>query len=253
VTILDGPLKGYMLLLCPESANVSCSEMIAGTYEAFLYEALLPSMQLHGRVVWDVGAHIGYHTLALAALVGQEGHVVSVEPNPYNRERLRKNLRKNKTLRRRVIVVPGALSDRDGEAVLSFSDQVDSGLSSGSHLCAAPTPESPSAYSAFRELTVPTMKADTVFRKLGVPPPSVVKIDVEGAEWLVLKGAEQLLNFVRPVLIIEVHHIGLMLRVHELLLRAGYSVEILERAPLSPSRCFVLASPTDCFDERDTV
>jgi hypothetical protein len=53
------------------------------------------------------------------------------------------------------------------------------------------------------EITVPTLRLDTLLRHF--PPPDLIKIDVEGAEALVLRGCEQVLEDSRPILVVEVH------------------------------------------------
>jgi hypothetical protein len=91
---------------------------------------------------------------------------------------------------------------------------------------------------------VPAARADTLIAR-GEPAPDVIKIDVEGGELLVLQGARKLLADRRPVLLIEVHHICLMLHIEKLLLELGYSARILDEAHAWPSRCFVFATPNE--------
>jgi hypothetical protein len=85
--------------------------------------------------------------------------------------------------------------------------------------------------------------ADTLLRDKRVPAPSIIKIDVEGAEAFVLAGAQQLLASQRPVLLIEVHHITAMHNILNILLRMGFRTSIVNQAPNSPSRCFIVAQP----------
>ena len=71
-----------------------------------------------------------------------------------------------------------------------------------------------------------------------------MKIDVEGAEQLVLEGATKLLAIAQPLLFVEVHNISQMFYVQRLLLGAGYEMEILDAEHASLSRCFTVARPT---------
>jgi FkbM family methyltransferase len=243
--VTGGPLQGhYMLLNLSASASWN-KEMMEGCYDSFIYDAIGKLVPIEGATAWDVGAHIGYHSLALAALVGPSGHVVAFEPNPYNIERLRQHLERNKDLEKRITLMTCALGNLDGEADFVFSPEIDNGRSSGSHLIQAFVPEEPQAYQLFTQEKVPAVTADSLLRDKHVPAPSIIKIDVEGAEALVLTGAQYLLGSLRPVLLIEVHHIAAMHDTLNILLRLGYHTKIINDAPNSSSRCFIVAQPED--------
>jgi len=243
--VTGGPLQGYYLFLDLKAAAFWHKEMMEGCYDAFIYDALVKLVRIEGATVWDVGAHIGYHSLAFAALVGPSGHVVAFEPNPHNMERLRQHLGRNDDLQERITLMTCALGNVDGEEDFVFSPEVDDGRSSGSHLNQAFVPEEPGAYQSFIQTRVPVVTADTLLRDKSVPAPSIIKIDVEGAEALVLAGAQHLLRSLRPVLLIEVHHITAMHDTLNILLRLGYHTSILNDAPKSSSRCFIVAQPED--------
>lgn len=225
------------------------NEIIDGNYDQFFFDSLNTLtlqgvlVPITGATVWDVGAHVGYYSLAFAALVGPSGHVVAFEPNPYNSERLRQNLARNQDLGQRITLMTCALGSVDGEADFVFSRDIDDGSSSGSHLTQAFAPEEPGVYQAFRQTRVPVAMADTLLRDKRVLAPVVIKLDVEGAESLVLAGAQQLLGSRRPVLLIEVHHITAMHDTLNILLRQGYQTRIVNEAPNSSSRCFIVARP----------
>ena len=245
VEILDGPLRGRQMLLNLDSPGFWQRVLREGSFDSFIYEEMYKWGDLLGRTVWDVGAHMGYHTLAMACLVGSSGHVVAFEPNPHNLERLRTNLDRNPDLAQRVIIVDSALSQDDGEMRFVQSSDVDGGRSSGSHLADALLPMVESVYESFTETLVRCVKADTLLASKAVPLPQVMKVDVEGAEHLVLNGAQQLLSNCRPILFVEVHNVTAMFHVQKLLLGLGYSVEILDAQHSSPSRCFILAKPAN--------
>jgi FkbM family methyltransferase len=220
-------------------------EMMEGRYDSFIYDTIARLVPIQGATVWDVGAHIGYHSLALAALVGPSGHVVAFEPNPYNIKRLHEHLERNADLRERIILMPCALGDADGQEDFLSSPEVDDGRSSGSHLSQASAPEGQQAYQSFSQTRVPVVMADTLLRNDRVPGPSIIKIDVEGAEALVLAGAHELLGGLRPLLLIEVHHIIAMHNTLSILLPLGYRTRVIDDAPNSSSRCFIVAQPDD--------
>jgi FkbM family methyltransferase len=241
IEVRGGPLQGHRMLLDAHSAAFWHREMMEGRYDAFIYDALRDSVPLQGATVWDVGAHIGYHSLTFAVLVGPSGHVVAFEPNPHNTERFRQHLEKNADLASRIRLLTCALGSIDGEGDFLFSSAIDDGRSSGSHLANACAPEEPLTYTSFQRLTVQVARADTLLREKAVRAPSIIKLDVEGAEALFLAGAQHLLGSLAPVLLIEVHHITAMHDTLSILLPLGYHTTILENAPQSASRCFIVA------------
>jgi FkbM family methyltransferase len=190
VRVNAGPLAGRELLLATELGG-AWAEMRDGTYDRELFDRLVVAVPLAGATVWDIGAHFGYHTLSFAALAGAAGRVVAFEPNPFNRERLALNLERNSDLASRVVVLPKAVSNADGEAEFVFSADIDSGDSSCSHLGAALPPRPAEAYAEFRRERVPTVRIDTLLTQRAGEIPRVLKIDVEGAEWLVLEGGRE--------------------------------------------------------------
>ena len=115
--------------------------MHEGTYDSFIYKVIDEFGPMKGSTIWDVGAHIGYHSLAFAALVGPSGHVVAFEPNPYNIKRLHQHLERNVDLGKHITLMTCALSNVDGEEDFVFSPEIDDGRSSGSHLHQAFVPE----------------------------------------------------------------------------------------------------------------
>ena len=230
-----GPLAGAELFF--DSLRLPAwREMVAGTFDGFLHQALEARIRLDGAVSWDVGAHFGYHTLALAA---QGARVVAFEPNALNAARLRENLSRNPHLAARVHLRPEALSDREG--TLEFVQSADlEETSSGSHLAAATPPAGESAYERFQRVAVSCVCADALIAS-GEPPPTVMKVDVEGAEVLVLEGARELLRRHKPLLLVEVHHIRLMFYLRPLLEGCGYRIALVDEAHAEPSRCFLVA------------
>ena len=232
-----GPLLGAELFL-PHMDAGAYPEMAAGTFDDFLYAALKGQRDLTGAVCWDIGAHFGYHSLGFAALGAD---VLAFEPNEYNASYLRRHLERNPNLGRKIRHLAAAVAEQDGEMTFVQSSDV-SGSSSGSHLGAALPPLEKATYANFVETKVPTVRIDTLIEQRGENAPDVLKIDVEGAEALVLRGGARFLAKHRPVILMEVHHICLMLEVQELLLRWGYRLQLLDQKHASPSRCFIMKS-----------
>ena len=140
------------------------------------------------EVVWDVGACVGtYACFASTAL--PEGHVVAFEPEPLNRRRLTSNLQRNAPASHWT-VSDNALAASSRPATLQ-SAFVEAG---GGHHYLADDGTTP----------VDARPGDSLVERGVVPSPDVVKIDVQGAELLVLNGIETLLADVTTVYL-EVH------------------------------------------------
>ena len=238
--VAGGVLEGAELFV--NNRRAGFAKMSAGTYDDFLFAYLL-TKPLAGRVICDVGGHVGYHSLAFAKLAGEEGGVQVFEPNSANLERLRMHLERNRELAARVEVNEFALSDHEGVATFTFSSNVEDQTSSGgfldgSHIHCDTAAVVPQVFETGR---VVVRCLDDVLSAKGIALPHValIKIDVEGAEGAVLRGAARTLSQGRPCLLIEVHSVVAMLEVCEQLLPAGYAIRVLES--FDSSRCFVVA------------
>ena len=218
--IAAGPLAGREVLIDRRS-NGAWEDMIAGRFDAEIYSFLANILAPRDVVIWDVGAHFGFHTLGFASIVGPSGYVVAFEPNPSNRERLGRNLERNVNLASRVAVLPCALSDRNGDSSLVLSRDIESGASSMSFLDGTMPSVDPATAGAWDKVVVPVRTADAVVRDHAAAAPQVIKIDVEGAELLVLRGAEEIVRTIRPDVIVEAHSAKLDGRGPVLASRAG--------------------------------
>jgi FkbM family methyltransferase len=154
-------------------------------------------------------------------------------------KQLELNVQRNTRLAERIRHLAVAVSDADGEISFKQSDDL-SGESMGGHVGQALPPLEAAAYARFRETVVPTVRIETLLRR-GEHAPDIIKIDVEGAEELVLRGGKQLLASHHPVLLMEIHHICLMFGIQKLLPEWGYTTRLLDQAHASPSRCFIIA------------
>jgi FkbM family methyltransferase len=235
--VAAGPAAGVDLLL-PVPLEGWAREVADGTFDDFLYRAIARRRPLAGARCWDIGAHVGYHTLAFAA---QGAHVVAFEPGGANAARFREHLKRNPALAERIRLVQTAVADRDGEMTFVESSDM-TGASTGSHLAEATPPLRAQVYAGFERHAVTTAAVDTLIEQQAEPVPDIIKIDVEGAEHLVLQGGRRSLARHKPLLLLEVHHICVMFSVAQFLHELGYRTEILDRERATPSRCFVMAA-----------
>jgi FkbM family methyltransferase len=143
-----------------------------GVWEADVMK-LLASKLRPGSVFVDVGAHVGFHTVLAAQLVGPTGKVFALEPAPWALELLRANLWRSGV---DVDVLPVAASDTAGRVRLVL----DAGHRSGAHL--SDSPEGVEVDAVPLDAALPGIVVD------------VLKLDVEGAEPLVLRGARAMLE-----------------------------------------------------------
>ena len=166
-------------------------------------------------VLFDVGANIGMVSLHAAKIC----RTVAFEPDPSFRERLNVNMGLNPD--RVIAVEPVAVSDSDSTVQL-FTNGADGNspslVRSGESQC----------------VTVPSRSLDSLMAEGRLPRPTVIKLDIEGAEILALRGAKRLLTGPdRPrALFIEVHDTYLpgfgssAGEVHEILREYGYTDDV---------------------------
>jgi FkbM family methyltransferase len=159
-------------------------------YEADFYKRVLDSVS-PGAVVFDVGAHLGKYLVGLVPRVQPGGQVCAFEANPATADHLRQIVAWNGwTSSARVI--QSALGERTGTARLCLDgDGCEPGQRAGA-----------GAPAAGREVAMTTV--DHFVAQSGLAP-DLLKIDVEGYELHVLRGAAQTLAVHAPVVCCEIH------------------------------------------------
>ena len=173
------------------------SELRGGSFERaearFVGQFLQP-----GMTVLDIGAHHGFYTLLASVRVGREGRVIAFEPSPRERERLGRHIRFNKC--KNVQVEPVALGNVAGRSdffiVEGYSDY-----------CNSLRP--PAVEEQTRTIQVDVTSLDEYLSRSRIVEVDFIKLDVEGAELDVLRGAKSILEAGqrRPVLLVEVFDI----------------------------------------------
>jgi FkbM family methyltransferase len=191
-----------------------------------------------GQVVYDVGAASGFYTVIAARAVGESGRVIAFEPRPENVERVRHNVALNGF--GHVEILELALADSTGSASFSLGAEVTRGGLSQHHA-------EPAEHGTI-EVQISTV--DHLVSE-GLPPPDVIKMDIEGAEVEALAGAASTLATRAPTLLIEVH--GRAAELDAVLRRIRYVGKVIEAdVPVSDAiwGMHVLATPSSSF--RDT-
>jgi FkbM family methyltransferase len=189
----------------------------------------LEGRELRGAVVYDVGANLGTHTFLFHRLAGEGGEVHAFEPDPAMLPALLDTARLNGL--GNVEVHPVALGSAPSVAELVVPDARRVRMSAT--LDPALGAKASGALRA-RTARVRVVRLDDYREALGLPPPRFVKIDVEGFELEVLRGAASTLAAARPELFVEVHgadraaQVAMMRALLALLEPLGYRASHLE-------------------------
>lgn len=216
--ILSGPLRGFFL----EGGLAQ----ILGIYELQVQKAITSELT-PGKAFYDIGANNGFFTLLGARLTGDRGQVCAFEPFPPNVERLQRAVLYNRVSN--VQVFAEAVSNVSGKAELSV------GFSTATLSLINP--------QAQNTIDVPTITLDDFVSEHEAP--DLIKVDVEGAEILVLQGAKWLLKSDRkPTWIIEIHSQENDLAVGALLQEHGYQIVNLSHPRSASSRYPVIVLAT---------
>lgn len=174
----------------------STREMFHGSYQVSLAH-FIRSHTKPGDVFIDVGASIGYISAIALDRVGETGEVHAFEPVPWNLDRLADPLRANP--RRKLIIQACALGDREGMAEIDALPPTYFGW----HSLISGMSGHPDEVT---RLPVRLGRLDTYIEKMNIPRVALIKIDVEGYEFPVLKGLERFLRSApfKPTIVCEI-------------------------------------------------
>ena len=182
--------------------------MFTGGYED--HEAAELSMHVPlGGTVFDVGANIGLSALEFSRAAGPSGKVMAFEPHPDTAARLRGNLAQNSA--NNVTIIQAAVGAKPGK--VTFHESAHATLSSASVI----------PRDLVRSFEVPVTTVDIVWDEAGKPVVSALKIDVEGGELEVLRGARELLARDHPAVLLEAWGDEQLRPIDALLVDAGYT------------------------------
>jgi FkbM family methyltransferase len=198
---LRGPLRGKKWIL-----HAGPNACWVGTYEVARLRTFQNAVT-QGAVVYDVGANVGIYSLLASLRAGPSGTVYAFEPLERNLRYLRRHVALNNS--QNCVVLEKAVCNREGK--LPFS--------------AAAWNPSMARLSPDGEILVPATTLDTcIYGEMGLRPPDIIKIDVEGAEFEVLEGATRAISEFHPTIFLEIHGTQLHADCCAFLLRSGYNV-----------------------------
>ncbi len=170
-----------------------------------------------GAVVYDIGANAGYFSLLAAELAGAKGLVFAFEPLPRNIEFIKRHITLNQM--NNIQVIEAAVSDQIGEAYFDLGASTAMG-----HLARS------------GELIVKSITLDGLLDEGKLLPPDIIKLDVEGAEFLALSGAQKLVEIYRPIIFMDTHQREAHHASVRFLQDRGYEFVILDDKPLEKTK-----------------
>jgi FkbM family methyltransferase len=144
-----------------------------------------------GDMVFDVGGHVGYYTILMAKLIGPTGRLITFEPQQKLVEAQRKSLALNEI--HWATVMNMAVSDRTGTLKLYQPEDTGRTGAATGHI------------QAKNVFSIKAVSLDEFAAAEMSKTPRLIKMDIEGGEWLALKGMRLLLSDSKPILLVEMH------------------------------------------------
>ncbi len=226
--------KNIMAFVYPKTEE---GRLAAGGFETFLYQEL-ELIKKGKHVIYDIGAHLGYHTLGFLSLLSNNSIVYAFEPDPQNYKRLIKNIKYNSNLKDNIKVFDIAISDINDEVVFNIYNNIEDGASSESHInFTSNKPENISSLS--KEIMVRSMRLDDVIKSSGFELPTIIKMDIEGAESRALHGAKQSILVSKPIIFVEIHDMLNMYKTLTFFNEIDYKYKLIHVE--KDGRCFIKA------------
>jgi FkbM family methyltransferase len=192
VRVRKGAAKGALWTLYPWTSYWR------GVHEPAVQAAIegLGGGDIRGWSCWDLGAHFGYYSVALALRVGPQGQVAAFEPNPDSFARLERHRRMNHLAWLRTY--EAAASQRTGTLELLTYGELDSTSTHLRYEGEALGPET-------APIGIRALRLDELVESGELRPPRFVKIDVEGHGHRAVEGMGGAIAASRPTLIIAFH------------------------------------------------
>lgn len=188
-TLYEKQILGQVLNINPHRSIVDLRLCICGLYEPDVVEYLI-SRILAGMVVIDIGANIGFFSLLMADLVSPTGEVLCYEPNPTTFEQLKKNIALNPYSN--ITPIQSAISNTTGTGRMSVLE--DSALNTLALV------------KGGEDIEIPLETLDASLRAHAVSRCDLIKIDIEGAEFLAVQGMKNTITLNPNIeFVIEVH------------------------------------------------
>lgn len=165
-------------------------------------EKFITGFLQHGDVVLDVGAQIGMFTAIASQLIGPDGRLLAFEPDEKNHRDLQSTRSRNRL--DNVTIVNAGLSDAVGEATFHRPDGAwGSFMDGGAGGDGASITRDFFKNSTIKTFTIQTQTIDHVVEERGLERLDLIKIDVDGPEVTILRGASRTLATLKPAVMVE--------------------------------------------------
>jgi FkbM family methyltransferase len=209
-----GPAQGITFLVrMPEDKGIW-----TGTYETDFATRLAASVT-PGAAAYDIGSWHGFFAGVMAAQGAS--HVHAFEPLPANAEQIRRLIALNPG--RAITLHSCALGDRETEMDLMIMPETSMAKLEASSFQVGET--------GMERVRVKVRSIDTMIAAGEIAPPALMKIDVEGAESMVLAGARETIRRHRPVIFVEAHSASLLEQCGQFFRAEDYDIELIDVNP----------------------
>lgn len=182
-------VSGSLIYVDPCDETVSANLIAHGYWEPDI-TSVVRKLSFPGATIVEVGANLGYFTIEMALKAGHEGRVISFEANPVMADFVRKSTIIN-GLTDRIMIIEKAASDHEGHLEFMTSRQ----YGGSGHILVEESGIGP-------DQTIIRVETQTL-DALDIPHADFIRIDAEGSEPLVLRGAQRLLNHTNVVVCME--------------------------------------------------
>jgi len=193
-------IDGFRIYFQPDYEIVDKKYFLKGITSLLIETFFLPDYfnstvyLKEGDTVLDIGANIGTTTLLFSGIVGEKGRIFSFEPVTHNV--LHSNIEKNNI--RNVKVIPNGVSDKVGRGEIEMSDYcLDSSITKRKY----------TKDYYVNKRTIDLISLDMFAKEMNLDKVDFVKMDIEGAEELAIRGAEKLIDRYHPKWSISSYHI----------------------------------------------
>ena len=204
-----GFLKGLKWII-----SSGYSQYWMGTYEPEIAEKFVKYAK-RSNVIYDIGAHIGYYTLLASKFTEPDGKIFAFEPLPGNLQQLKRHVEINN--RSNVVLIEKAVSIKTGKTLFT-----NSGNNVANSIC-----ENSPMFQFGQSIEVKTCTLDDLLLNGDLLPPQLIKMDIEGAEFDALRGAELLLRKHHPTIFLSTHNCqnpGVHKKCCDFLINMGYAL-----------------------------
>ncbi|MEA3016834.1 MAG: hypothetical protein QOI38_1556 [Sphingomonadales bacterium] len=183
-------LGRYKLYLSTLDDGFAANVLLDGYWESWLTRFIARTVR-PGSVAIDVGANYGYYSLLLADLVGPDGHLYAIEPNPAAADLLRRSIILNGFAARATVCEAAAGANDGAAATLVVPEHEPKNAS----LAADPAPAAGARHEVIVRRLDALVRAD---RRIGF-----IKVDAEGGEEAIFAGMARILEVQRPPMVLE--------------------------------------------------